>query len=336
VVLPAGVIVNFAWNLAEQQSKQIGFSGVAYYTRRAIAEGIPPIYGEPWYGGVLASPIPTGEWVSAMAFVLQAWLGKVYAHPAIIPYKLDSSQPSDAEGRFCRRVIDYLWEHPHQSMDYPQVYADSEDVKDWIKVCRKQYQLLGDEERGLLQKYHDSGDIPFDVLIPPSHDDGVKAQVIRESRSRSSTEWNTTSVSHEELVQLLRQSMNSGDSVFPFAEEVLQQGIEYYRKLNLRHVKRIPSDWKEIKKAVVNSEIATFDATPLLSKELLNITAAEIARGEGEAATRIPTWGQWSVPSTLGRFAQSIQDRENGQKNRPRRIPIFQHQTISELLFAVS
>lgn len=245
------------------------------------------------------------------AFLFSLWglFGRVYIPAFLRTADYDLLAPGGPEERFCRSVLDYMWGSPVQSgFSYPSIYADRQDVLNWISACRAEYARMGEEERGLLLPISREGAVPYDTLVPESHDEQRQQQVKEAGREAGAAPYSAEKISRQELEDMLRVSI----AVMNESEEWLLQQVEYYEQFDLRRPNRVAADWKEIAGAMKNGEIAMFDATKLLPPEVFNITVSQLADGEGGEEDRIVIWQSSQKPQSLRQLATTLEGVQHG------------------------
>jgi len=86
----------------------------------------------------------------------------------------------------------------------------------------------------------------------------------------------------------------------------------------LRKPIRLAATWEAVGEATRAGQIASFDARPLLPKELFNVSFHEMALWEGEDAKRIPVHGDGILPTSLEGFADRLAMHcKEGYKRKP-------------------
>jgi len=234
----------------------------------------------------------------------KALLGINWLHP-VLP-RLDLSfltLPSDTESRFCHSLLSYMWSHPLVShFSYPSIYAGYAEVHGWIQTCKAVWHELSQEEKMLLQSFRARGAIPMEILIAPVEDnDGRK----RAARTGPLPLFEASErMTREEIRELLRDSI--ADTLYAGREdEPSESMLDYYSAMNVRRAVEIPSSWRAVGDAIRAGRIAKFDATPLLPRELFNVSYASMAQWEGALAEKIPIFGDRNLPTSFAHFADA-------------------------------
>lgn len=299
LAVPAAVLWQYVSGTATMFNNAPAATGVYHYAALAVRNN--------WDISKHATPIFRDfvpDALTCSRYVLLSLLGSFHLmHRSLLPADWSAWRyPADKEGTFCRDLLGYMWVSPNVSgLSYPAVYADHEDVLEWVKRCRLAFAELGPEERSLLEPFVEAGVIPREALIPSLED---HAAILRTSRAsgRPVLEDGGRKLSRDEVLQTLRRSIAASSWAGTVAEPP-QGMLDYLTTLDLREPVRISSTWKDVGAAVRAGKVTTFDAAALLPKELINVSVAQLASWEGASASQIPVWHDGCKASPLDKFA---------------------------------
>jgi len=243
---------------------------------------------------------PAASGLRHFRYAFLAVIGQVYL-PSV--FKVAELRPAarerEPEGQFCRSLLDYFWVFP----SHPMNRGTAETMDLFVQFCRAEYSSLSAEERAVLDPLRAGGRVPDDVLYPsPIDQEAVK----RDSRS-SVPAYEAEKLPERDLEDLLNTSMASS-TWEGVVNEIPPNVLEYYRGLDLRKLPSIPSDWREIGKAVETGRMATFDATQLFPREIFNLTPAMLAQQEGQAADRIPVLSDACTAISLQGYGRQVEE----------------------------
>lgn len=249
----------------------------------------------------------TREIGRALAYNLMANFGFVFAHPWGKLWSLDLAGllagPRDAEGTFCRSVLDYVWVHPSEfGQSFPQIRATYSDIQEFVEACRLEYPLLSNEERALLDRWHTDGAIPPDVLTPRT-----STSMPVDERSHADEIEHTQKLSRSDIVHLINESLSHSSWEGKILDLPLSM-IEYYEKLNLRRPRAVSSDFAEIASVIRHGDIAVFDASSLFPADLFNISVEQLADFAGSSADRTAVLANGCKPTSLQQFGKVNSD----------------------------
>mmetsp|Transcript_52178 Transcript_52178/g.167181 ORF Transcript_52178/g.167181 Transcript_52178/m.167181 type:complete len:562 (-) Transcript_52178:50-1735(-) len=324
VLIPISVVIYQAYTVLygdiRATVEAFGYTGASAAVKKHCVNAIKSGAGrQPWFFQ------PNMD--NAIPIVLRsAWLalfGYFFFPEPIRKKEFIRLSVADGDDRFCYELMGYSWTNPlleGGSFIYPSVYADSADIREWIRACKQVYPDLGPEERKLLDPYRSAGRIPQEVLLPPASDyPGRKER----SRAEGVVYEDSRKLSKQEIAEIVNASLRK--SIFVDAvPDVPQATLDYYDLINLRTPNVIEPTWEAVGEATRKGRIAKFDARKLMPEKLINITFQELAQMEGPAANRIPVWGDFQLPTSLQAFAD---DRMGVMTEATRRT----HITIAEL-----
>jgi len=239
-------------------------------------------------------------WALSHAFL--AVFGRAYIPPDSLRVDLRwlGGLLNTKDERFCNDVLGYTWVFPATqgtAFSYPVVYAGARHMREWIKTCQKAWHDLGPEERALLEPFKRYGQLPRSIRMVDIPDEDftmthgrAKGGVVYEDSRR---------YTRNDIAELVRASINLS-SWREFVREPPESVVDYLSEFDLRDPNRIPGTWEEIGKATKAGRIAKFDARNLLSKELFNVSFAQMREWEGpEQARRTVMWGDGSLPGSF-------------------------------------
>jgi len=265
-----------------------------------------------WYG---AFQRPGSEQISLEGGI-KAALGMNYVNRLVRPKVFSLlADPWDKESHMCWRLLDYMWVSPVTSLfSYPSVYGGYEEIKEWIKACKKVWPELGNEEKMLLHSFREAGDIPMEALIPPPDDVRYLKAVARSSDELPIWE-ETDKYTDDEIKEVVRRSI-SQSRYGEYTEEIPEGILEYYGMMNIRKPHVIPGTWGAIGEATRAGMITKFDARNLLPKELFNVTFKTMVEWEGDHAKRIPVFADGPVPGSFAHYAKLKEQYDTPAKKK--------------------
>lgn len=217
----------------------------------------------------------------------------------LLPYNLRwlglFGQLDSTEAKFCHKLLDYMWVSPHVSgLSYPAVYADKQAQVLWIEKCRQEYPNLSEEEKALLAKFHESGDIPMEMLVPPVPDnEHIKWQ----SRREGAFVEESHKFTREEIKTMLTESV-ALSHYSHFLKEPSESILDYFDLLEIREAPQIEGTWKAVGDAIKKGRITKFNCADILPKEFVNVSFEQMLEWEGEEAAKIPIFMDGRTPHT--------------------------------------
>lgn len=282
--------------------KQAGNESLAqwhwcWYGDESVREGGVYLRGNT-YLFAWAGNVPTVVFLNVFRYAFLALLGEVYFPSVMKVADFDFRKESDAEGQFCRSLLDYFWVFP----SHPMNRGNRQDMNDFVSYCREEWQKLSNEEKMILEPWHGSGRVPNHLLLPAQQNPDM---LTSESRRQGPAPYAAEKMPMEEVHEVIRESISKStwDGVVP---EIPDAIAEHYAKLDLRKVPQVPGKWEEIRKALEGGRIVGFDATKLFPKELFNATPSTLAGREGPDAQRIPILSDMCTAISLHDWGRQV------------------------------